>query len=487
MNSWSNEFKVGLLAIVAAVFTAFFIVMTDDRPSGALEGYMLLARVPSAQGVKVTTQVVVAGVPVGSVREISLDGAEAVLHLEMAGHVQLPSDSYGELRSAGVLGDKSVVVMPGGGAQLLADGDELPMRPYGLDVQELSGQLETITQDVSAITAALRDYLEDEGVKSSLDATVKNLETLSNEVRELSTANKEEVTAIARNLREVSESLNTIVSSTGMTVEEQLDGIASANDKLNRSLEDINSITGKIDRGEGTIGTLINDDGPVRQVETTLSEVNTTLKEVNSMVSSVSKLRTEVYYDGFVLAGAQPTSGALAENPFHLQSRNALGMQIMPREDYWYVFEFVSHPLGSFDFSSVENPQLGTRYDEVVRTNRIRFSFQFARRYNHFVFRLGVKDSSGGVGADALLWQDRIRLSADLYDFAYGSYPVLDGTPNLKLGLQVEPYPHVYVQGGAYNVIMAARHGMPTGYFGAGLHFNDDDFKWIIATLPSLP
>ncbi|MCP4806050.1 MAG: MCE family protein [Proteobacteria bacterium] len=487
MQSWSNEFKVGLLAIFAGLFTALFILGTDDRPDGAMDGYVLYAEVPTAEGVRVTTQVLIAGVSVGSIRGIELQGGQARLALEMTGDVELPTDSFAELRSSGVLGDKLVVVTPGVEQTLLVDGDTLKTRPYGMDFQHLQGQLEVITEDVQAITAALRTYLEDEGVKSSLDATVKNLEQLSNEVRELSTGNKAEINAIARNLREVSESLNTIVNATGTTVEQQAAAIADATEKLNRSMDDINSITGKIDGGTGTLGVLLNDDGPVRQVEDTLSEMNTTLREVNTVVSSVSQLRTEIYYDGSYFIGQQPDSAAFAENPVHGKSRNVLGMQIMPREDYWYVFEFAQHPLGSFDFRQVESPDLGTRYTEYVRTQQVRFSFQFARRYDHVALRLGVKHSSGGVGADAYLWQDRVKLTADLYDFTYGSYPLLDGTPNLELGLRVEPYPHVFVQGGMYNVLLGARHGMNTGYVGAGIHFNDDDFKWILATLPSVP
>ena len=487
VRGWSNEFKVGLLAILVAVFTAMFILETDDRPSGAIEGYTLYADVPTAEGVRVTTQVLIAGVSVGSVRGISLEGSQARLSLEMSGELELPVGSWAELRSSGVLGDKIVVIAPGNEEELLVDGDVISTRPYGLDFDNLQGQLEVITEDVQAITASLRDYLEDEGVKSSLDATVKNLEQLSAEVRELSTANKSEVNAIARNLREVSESLKTIIEATGTTVEEQGAAVAEATTRLNKSLEDINSITSKIDEGQGTLGVLINDDTPVRQVEATLNEVNTTLREVNQVVTSVSDLRTEVYYDGAYFLGQQPSSGALVENPVHMKSRNVLGLQIMPREDYWYIFEFVDHPVGSFDFRQVESPELGTRYTEYVRTRDARFSFQFARRYDHFSFRLGVKHSSGGVGADAYLWQDRVKFSADLYDFTYASYPLLDGTPNVELGVRVEPYPHVFVQGGVYNALMGARHGMHTGYVGAGLHFNDDDFKWIIATLPSVP
>ena len=482
---FSHEFKVGVLTLLVAAFIALFIQRTDDRPDGAVDGYLLYALVPSAEGVQVSTQVVVAGVSVGSVRELILAGPEARLSLEMVGEVQLPTDSYAELHGSSVLGDKTVVIVPGTESTLLKAGDTIATRRYGPDIEQLSGQVETIAEDVQAITASLREILADPEFKSNLDATVKNLQEVSQSIKDLSTTNGAQINEITANLREVTESLKQLLKTVGGAVGDELQVIAAATQKLDSSLADIESITAKIDGGEGTLGYLINDDKPVEQIELALSQVNTALEEVNELVGSVSDLRTEVYYDGAVMFGTTPAA-EFGANPYHHQSRSALGLRLQTRDDYWYVVEVVDHPLGSFDYRQVESPQLGTVYTEYVRTRSPRVSFQFARRYSHLVLRFGLKDSSGGVGADLVLFSDRLKLSADLYDFDYGSYPVLDGTPNLQIGVQVEPYPRLVLQAGVYNTLVGARYGFATGYVGGGFHFTDDDIKWIVASLPSL-
>lgn len=482
---FTNEFKVGVLTLLVGAFIALFIQRTDDRPDGAVEGYVLYALVPTAEGVQVSTQVLIAGVSVGSVRRIELEGPEAKLTLEMSGQVKLPTDSYAEMHGTSVLGDKTVVIQPGTGAELLVDGDTIETRRFGPDIDALSAQVETITADVQAITASLREVLDDPEFKASLTATVQNLEELSKTVKDISTANSAQISVIAENLRVVTESLKELLNTTGGAIDSQMAIIEQATLKLDASLADINSITSKIDAGEGTLGYLLNDDTPAQQLELTLSQVNTTLDEVNDLVGSVSDLQTDIYYDGAVLLGTQPDA-SFGDNPYDGQTRNALGLEIRPRDDYWYIVEIVDHPLGSFDFRQVESPELGTVYTEYVRTRATRVSFQFARRYDNVVLRFGLKDSSGGVGADLLLLSDRLKLSADLYDFDYGSYPVLDGTPNLKLGLQLEPRPHIVVQAGLYNTLVGAKYGFATGYIGGGFHFTDDDFKWIVASLPSL-
>lgn len=486
MSRWSSEFKVGLVGLVAVAFAVWFVLITDDRPDGALNGYLLYADFDNAEGVYPNSQVRIAGVPVGSVKEITLQGGIAHVVIEMSGQVTLPVDSFVELKGTGVLGDKTVAVTPGTQTALLKDGDILQTRKGGLDVEALTAKVNEITTDVKSITTSLRGYLEDENLKSNLDASVENIKLLSEQMKEITSANRAEINAIADNMRQVSETLKQLMNTSGPQVESQLAQIHETIDSLNRTAGEVEAIAGKINGGEGTLGYLINDDTPARQVEETLGQVNRTVDEVNALVSSVNDLQAQVYYDGAVYFGSTPTSG-LSANPVQLASRSAIGVRLMPREDYWYIIELVDHPLGSIEQTETSYPDIGESYTRYVRTLDTRMSFQFERRYGHLGFRLGLKDSSGGVGADAWLMHDRLWLSADLYDFTYGSWPVLDGTPNLTLGARVEPYPHLFVQAGLYNVLFGARHGFATGYVGGGIRFDDDDIRIILAALPSLP
>ncbi|MCB9759390.1 MAG: MCE family protein [Alphaproteobacteria bacterium] len=484
MSGWTTEFKVGLLGLAAVGFTVLFVLLTDDRPDGALNGYILYADFPSAKGVQDHTQVDIAGVQVGSVVKVELVDNQARLHLEMVEQVKLPRDSTAELASDGVLGDKVVILHPGEEAALLGDGDVIASKPPMLDIDALSARGDQISKDVEAITAALRELLEDPSFKQNVSGSLGNIEQLSAELESMAAANRAEIDAIARNLRDVSENLKQILDASGQKVDQELGQVEETLDKLDRTAAQLEEIATRVNAGEGTVGYLLNDDTPAKKVEQTLDEVNAALGEVNGVLGSLNNLGTEVYYDGAIYFGS---AGDFGPNPVHGQARNAIGLNIMPREDYWYIVEVVDHPLGTFEATEYRYPDLGAAYTQYLRRDRFRFSFQFARRYGPVAFRLGIKDSAGGVGADAFLWKDRVRFSADLYDFTYGSWPVLDGTPNLNVGLKVEPYPHLFVQAGLHNVLLGARHGYYTGYVGGGIRFNDDDVRWILAALPSVP
>ena len=86
-----------------------------------------------------------------------------------------------------------------------------------------------------------------------------------------------------------------------------------------------------------------------------------------------------------------------------------------------------------------------------------------------------------------MLWRDKVMLSADVYDFTYGSWPVMDGTPNVEVTARLYPWRHVYLEGGMDNVILGARYGYATGFAGGGFTFDDDDLKYVLAALPVGP
>ncbi len=484
MTSYSNEFKVGLLGIFAAAALALFILRTDDRPDGALEGYTLEAHFPSASGLFVSSQVQIAGVSVGSVRAIRRDGEQALVTLEMSGEVKLPVDSVAELQIEGILGDKNIRVVPGSAGELLGDGDELQTRTSGPDIDKLTGQVEQIASDIEAITGKLRGYLEDEETAGAVTGALKNIEALSEDMRQLSASNRAEVDAIARNLREVSESLNRIIGQLGGEAEGNAETFAEVMDKLDGTMEHVRSIAAKVDRGDGTLGALVNEDEPVRQLGEAMDEINASLQEVSDLVGSVSRLGTEVQYHGQYFFGSDPGDGSPYDNPVAGGSRNRIGLRLMPREDFWYLVEVVDYPAGVFSYEEVSRPDLSSAYSTYVRTLDLRYSFQFARRFRNTALRLGLYESSGGVGVDQYLLRDRLVLSANLYDFTYGSWPWFDGTPNLSLGLRAEPLRHLYVEGGLHNAVLGWRHGFYTGYAGAGFYFSDDDIKWLFSVLP---
>lgn len=179
-------------------------------------------------------------ITVGKVTDISRDGYQAKVTIEIRGDVELPSDATAEIRQTSLLGEKFVSLAPpaagatGGGE--LKSGDLIPLDRTGsnTEVEEVLGalslvlngggvaQLKTITQEVNQVLTGREDT-----AKSVLD----QIDTLTGELD----ANKGTiVTAI--------ESLNRL----SLTARGQIDSIDAALEELPSSLDSIDRQRGDL-------------------------------------------------------------------------------------------------------------------------------------------------------------------------------------------------------------------------------------------------
>ena len=85
---------------------------------------------------------VVAGVPVGSVERLALEGRTATVTLRIdEPSLEIPVDTLVSIRSKGLLGEKMVDLSPGQSDQLLEDGGVLTRTEEAADLDHLVNRL----------------------------------------------------------------------------------------------------------------------------------------------------------------------------------------------------------------------------------------------------------------------------------------------------------------------------------------------------------
>jgi phospholipid/cholesterol/gamma-HCH transport system substrate-binding protein len=488
-RSFTTEFKVGLFTLACLGLVGFGYVWFQDGVSSRESVYRVTMAVPSADGLYAGTPVKIAGVDVGSVESIEVEGNQARLVLVVKDTFPIPTDSTARLASSGLLGDRHVALDLGQAESVLPEQGRLQAGPEPGSFDEITRQAEDISEDVKAITKVLREVVEDDRNKDAVEATLENVEAITREVRLLAERNRSDVDAIVDSVRRLTEHLEGMSSDARPKVNEELDKLALATDELQATLEDLESITSKVDEGQGTIGALVND-------RETIDALNDTIANANQVIESFSGVHAEVYYLGRYYAGTQPSDPAFSygnpiapargDGPLGFAGANTLGIELHHQEDFWWNFEVNDHPAGVIRNRSYYYPESGETYTEWTRDLNYRFTFQMNKRWRDVAFRLGVKESGGGLGFTGYLLRDRLMINADAFDFAFGSYPALaaSGIPNLRLGARAEPIRHLWLEVGAEQVLLGARYGYATGYGGIGFHFSDDDIKLLFATLP---
>src|SRR5690606_1309869 len=129
-------------------------------------------------------------------------------------------------------------------------------------------------------------------------------------------------------------------------------------------------------------------------------------------------------------------------------ARHYITLELQTRPDKFYYIELEKGPRGDYPETTLTyDPSLGRWRRDVPIQDKIRFTFQFAKRIAWPPLRYGLKESTGGVGADAEWFDDRLKLSVDVFDASF------DQLPRLKVTAAYEFFGFLYVLAGVDEIL----------------------------------
>lgn len=141
MNTRKTEILVGLF--VAAGLAALFMLamkVSNLNIYSSDDGFEVSARFEDISGLKVRSEVTMAGVRIGRVSDISFDPKrlEAVVKMRIDSQYNtLPRDSSASIYTAGLLGEKYVGLEAGGDEASLKDHDSIKLTQSSLVLEKL--------------------------------------------------------------------------------------------------------------------------------------------------------------------------------------------------------------------------------------------------------------------------------------------------------------------------------------------------------------
>jgi phospholipid/cholesterol/gamma-HCH transport system substrate-binding protein len=138
------ETLVGLFVLVGFVAIGYLALKAANLAAMTVgETYTVSARFDNIGGLKPRAPVKSAGVNVGRVSSISLDGKtfQGVVTMELEKRYAFPKDTSAAILTAGLLGDQYVGLNPGGDDDNLAAGDTITMTQSAVVLENLIGRL----------------------------------------------------------------------------------------------------------------------------------------------------------------------------------------------------------------------------------------------------------------------------------------------------------------------------------------------------------
>jgi phospholipid/cholesterol/gamma-HCH transport system substrate-binding protein len=223
--------------------------------------------------------VAVAGVHKGRVVDISLRGREAYVQLLLDRDVWLAEDATFSIKSKSALGEKFVSIDPGSSSVRLA----LTEPATGRTLSDLSGateQLGVIASRLGEVIISLEENVLNDEVLGSLRETVENLKAATGSISELTAENRGDLRRAVTGMRGASAELQTAASGLSKLVNTNEPQITDAIGRLSGVAERLDTLTARLENGEGTLGRLLEDDALYVSLQSTADELRTLIQDV---------------------------------------------------------------------------------------------------------------------------------------------------------------------------------------------------------------
>ena len=140
MKKANIETVVGIFVLIGLICLAYLSIKLGKMEFLGGDDYQVTALFDSVSGLKSGASVEIAGVEVGRVDGIVLDpksGAQARVYLRIRTGVKLTDDVIASVRTRGLIGDKFVLLKPGGSERLLAAGGRVRETESAVDFEDL--------------------------------------------------------------------------------------------------------------------------------------------------------------------------------------------------------------------------------------------------------------------------------------------------------------------------------------------------------------
>lgn len=430
-----REMKVGLFLSGFFLLLAVLILSVGDvQELFKKQGYRVYAVFDSALGLEKNAAVKMAGIKIGLVKGIALDGRRARVTMSIYPDYRIPHGSKATLASLGILGEKYVEIVPGREDSYYQPEEVMDSLPP-ISFDQLGTQLMSLGEDIKRVAASVNSVLQKD-LGPNLRKTLENLASLTGEFDSLLKENRsslhqaledsgrtfstinQEVERVSGRLQETLKEINSLVQENRPGVQNSLKKIDEALTGLQESLESLQTVLDRIKHGEGTAGKLVQ--------ETELyDEARDTVGQIKRITTSVSALDF-----GGGVQGAYYGSSELFKGSIYGRL-------------WWKERALLS-------FGLIQNPW----EDKFV------YSLEAGWRWRGVVVRGGLIEKRFGAGLDWYLFNNRLALSAETFDF--NRTP----RPQFRVYGRIYPVKNLYLLLGLDDFSLVERREI---FFGLGL------------------
>lgn len=301
----NKEVRIGIIVLSAILLSYWGLnyLKGQDIFTSQKAIYAVYNRV---DGLLPSNVVQVNGYKIGFVRTISLmpdHSGRLIISMHIKSELKIPRNSRAEIFSTDFLGTKAVQLIFGDSKEDIQDGDTLISSvqtsltdAVGAEVAPIKEKAENLLASLDSVAAVFREVFNQEtklNLKKSFESISKALNSIDNIATTVDTMLGKKNGRI-KLLLENLESITGNIKNHNQQIGEVIDNFSGISDTLRRAnlsqtilnlkntLDKTSSIFDKVNKGEGTLGLLVNDDSLYVNLNNTAHSLDALVKDLNA-------------------------------------------------------------------------------------------------------------------------------------------------------------------------------------------------------------
>lgn len=286
----SKEIKTAVL-VLSGILLFIFIFNYLKGENLLSSSRKITAIYSNVEGLAISSAVTINGHKVGKVQDIRFtDDKSGMLEVSMLidSDFNFSKNSIAELYESGLIGGKAISIIPAfDGSANTVSGDVLKSKIKPGLTELVNQRLTPLQEKIESVMVSADLLLNnvnsifDEKTKSDikgsisqLEQTISSFEKTSNSLQNLLETNKNAINNSISNFSDISDDLSIVTDKLSKSDFEQ------TINELKFSLNNFNSLLSDLDRGEGSLGKLFNDEGLYNNLEASLGQLESLLEDM---------------------------------------------------------------------------------------------------------------------------------------------------------------------------------------------------------------
>ena len=282
-GSGGKEAQVGLFVILGLLsFVLVLFWMTD--PATLRGRYMLVTEVDNAGGVRSGDPIQMQGVNIGRVHDFEMLGDErVVITMEIEGEWGIPVGSETVMGEAGLFGGRSLQIVRGPGPGVYAEWDTIPGE--GAEGTGLLSSVDALSAQARTVLGNLNAMLNDSTV-NAVQGSAQELELLLGQLSAVADEQRVALRDLTTNLNAAAEGLESAsaagpdIARAAARADSAMVMLRTTSESLDRATASLNTILGRMEEGEGTLGRLSTDESLYVNLNTAAESLSALLTDL---------------------------------------------------------------------------------------------------------------------------------------------------------------------------------------------------------------